>query len=137
MKKPSSHWMKQQPGGSSVFTWQAGYGVFSIGQSQLPTLLDYIDHQEEHHRTSSFKDELLGFLEKYGVELIGAACIPIDVGVRLVHRLLRSLGRLAAEKLSKTEALEEILQTAAMMALLEPLQCAGEFLARRRKFGIP
>jgi REP element-mobilizing transposase RayT len=68
IKKPSSSWMKQRADGSPLFAWQAGYGIFSLGQSQLPALLQYIDNQEEHHRTKSFKEELLEFLEKYGVE---------------------------------------------------------------------
>lgn len=68
IKKPSSLWMKQQEGGTGQFSWQAGYGIFSLGQSQLPALLRYIDNQEEHHRTKSFKEELLELLEKYGVE---------------------------------------------------------------------
>jgi putative transposase len=68
IKKPSSVWMKQQDGGSSQFSWQAGYGIFSLGQSQLPTLLRYIDNQEEHHRRKGFKEELLELLEKYAVE---------------------------------------------------------------------
>jgi putative transposase len=54
IKKPSSSWMKQQEGGIALFSWQAGYGIFSLGQSQLPALLRYIDNQEEHHRTKSF-----------------------------------------------------------------------------------
>lgn len=68
IKKPSSSWMKQQEGGTAQFSWQAGYGIFSLGQSQLPALLRYIDNQEEHHRTKSFKEEFLELLEKYGVE---------------------------------------------------------------------
>jgi len=60
--------MKQQDGGTPNFSWQAGYGIFSLGQSQLPALLKYIDNQEEHHRTKSFKEELLELLEKYGVD---------------------------------------------------------------------
>lgn len=68
IKKPSSIWMKQQEGGSRNFSWQAGYGVFSLGQSQLPTLLQYIDNQEQHHRTKTFKEELLELLVKYNVD---------------------------------------------------------------------
>jgi len=68
IKKPSSIWMKQQKGGPRIFSWQSGYGIFSMGQSQLPTLLRYIDNQEEHHRTKSFKEELIELLEKYGVD---------------------------------------------------------------------
>jgi hypothetical protein len=68
IKKPSSIWMKQQEEGHRHFSWQAGYGIFSLGQSQLTTLLQYIDNQKEHHRTKSFKEELLELLEKYGVD---------------------------------------------------------------------
>ena len=68
IKKPSSIWMKQQEQGIPNFSWQAGYGIFSLGQSQLPALIQYIDNQEEHHRTRTFKEELLELLEKYGVE---------------------------------------------------------------------
>lgn len=67
-KKGSSIWMKQQDGGPGHFSWQAGYGIFSLGQSQLPMLIQYIDNQKEHHRTKSFKEELLELLEKYDVE---------------------------------------------------------------------
>jgi putative transposase len=68
IKKPSSIWMKQQERGIAHFARQAGYGIFSVGQSQLPGLLQYIDNQEEHHRTRTFKEELLELLEKCGVE---------------------------------------------------------------------
>jgi len=68
MKKPSSKWMKQQEGGRTDFSWQAGYGIFSLGQSQLPALIQYIENQEEHHRNKSFKEELGEFLKKYGVD---------------------------------------------------------------------
>lgn len=68
IKKPSSIWMKQQERGIAHFAWQSGYGIFSVGQSQLPGLLQYIDKQAEHHRTRTFKEELLELLEKYGVE---------------------------------------------------------------------
>lgn len=68
IKKSSSIWMKQQEQGIPHFSWQAGYGIFSLGQSQLPALLQYIDNQEEHHRTRTFKEELLELLEKYDVE---------------------------------------------------------------------
>ena len=49
------------------FSWLAGYGVFSLGESQLQVLTDYIDRQEEHHRGKSFQQEFLAFLRKYQV----------------------------------------------------------------------
>ncbi|NOY81619.1 MAG: IS200/IS605 family transposase [Kiritimatiellaeota bacterium] len=68
IKKSSSAWMKTQGAQYAGFAWQAGYGAFSLGQSQLPILLQYIDKQEEHHRTRTFKEELLEFLERYAIE---------------------------------------------------------------------
>ena len=68
IKKSSSSWLKQQNGIPASFAWQSGYGVFSVGESQLPTLLRYIDNQKEHHRTRSFKEEYLEFLKRYGVD---------------------------------------------------------------------
>jgi len=49
------------------FSWQRGYGAFSVGPSDLPALLRYIDNQEEHHKTRTFQDEFRAFLLKYGV----------------------------------------------------------------------
>jgi len=68
IKKSSSAWMKQQNGAQASFAWQAGYGVFSVGQSQLPALLDYIDNQKGHHSKRTFREEYLDFLKRYGVE---------------------------------------------------------------------
>ncbi len=65
MKKGSSKWMKQQ----SVrdFYWQAGYGAFSVGESQAAAVIRYIAQQEAHHRRVSFQEELRRFLDRYGV----------------------------------------------------------------------
>ena len=66
VKKSSSKWMKAD-GGVPGFSWQAGYGAFSIGESQAATVIRYIQNQEEHHRKVSFQDELRKFLERYKV----------------------------------------------------------------------
>ncbi len=66
VKKSSSIWMKTE-GGVPGFSWQAGYGAFSIGESQADTVIHYIQKQEEHHRTVTFQDEFRKFLEKYKV----------------------------------------------------------------------
>lgn len=67
VKQTSNVWLKRRSMRHSGFEWQAGYGVFSLGQSQLSKLTDYIDRQEEHHRRLSFQDEYRGLLAKYGV----------------------------------------------------------------------
>ena len=67
IKKSSSQWVKKQDEANRRFAWQAGYGAFSLGQSQLPALVHYIDNQQEHHRARSFDDELRDLLQKYGI----------------------------------------------------------------------
>ena len=67
VKKSSSSWMKAQGAGYDLFSWQLGYGAFSLGQSQLQTVVNYIDGQEEHHQKKSFKEEYLEFLKRYGI----------------------------------------------------------------------
>jgi hypothetical protein len=50
------------------FAWQNGYGIFSIGFSQVAALRKYIAGQEEHHRKISFQDEFRRFLKRYDVD---------------------------------------------------------------------
>lgn len=68
IKSGSSKWMKTQSPRCSLFSWQAGYGAFSCGQSQLPTLVNYIEKQHEHHSVKSFEEELRELLNAYEVE---------------------------------------------------------------------
>ena len=51
-----------------MFEWQEGYGAFSIAISGVEDTLRYIQSQKEHHQRHSFKDELIVFLEKHGIE---------------------------------------------------------------------
>jgi hypothetical protein len=51
-----SHIKKQGEAHGSFF-WQRGQGAFSVGFSQLDSLLHYIDTQAEHHRTKTFQEE--------------------------------------------------------------------------------
>ncbi len=50
------------------FKWQEGYGSFSYGHSQIHDVIHYINTQEEHHKTTSFKDEYIRLLEKFEIE---------------------------------------------------------------------
>ncbi len=69
LKKSSSKWMKDQGAGFAEFYWQAGYGVFSVSQSNVQAVRDYIAGQEEHHRTVSFQEEYRAFCRRHGVAL--------------------------------------------------------------------
>jgi putative transposase len=68
LKTSSSKWVKALSPELAAFSWQRGYGCFSVGPSDLDALLAYIDDQENHHRTRTFQDELRMFLKKYGVK---------------------------------------------------------------------
>jgi putative transposase len=50
------------------FAWQNGYGIFSIGFSQVQSVREYIAGQEEHHRKVSFQDEFRLLLRRYEIE---------------------------------------------------------------------
>jgi REP element-mobilizing transposase RayT len=68
LKAASSQWIKAQSPNLVSFSWQRGYGCFSVGPADLDSLIAYIDNQEKHHETQTFQDELRMFLKKYGVE---------------------------------------------------------------------
>ena len=67
LKTSSSKWIKTKGERFENFHWQAGYGAFSIGQSQVQAVKDYIAAQSERHRMLSFQDEFRAFLKRYEV----------------------------------------------------------------------
>jgi putative transposase len=68
VKRGSSLWIKTKTDKLLDFSWQGGYGAFSIGFSQIPKLRAYILNQEEHHRRETFQDEYRKLLNLYEVE---------------------------------------------------------------------
>ena len=68
LKRGSSLWLKTKSSGLEDFAWQNGYGIFSIGFSQIPIVRDYVEHQEEHHLQLSFQDEFRTLLTKYEID---------------------------------------------------------------------
>ena len=67
IKKSSSKWLKTQSPDLASFSWQAGYGAFSVSESNVATVKHYIANQAEHHRKVSFQDELRRFLVKHNI----------------------------------------------------------------------
>ena len=68
MKGGSSRWLNSQTVMSRHFSWQAGYGAFSVSESQISKVIDYIANQEEHHRKATFQEELVLLLKKHNIE---------------------------------------------------------------------
>jgi putative transposase len=69
LKRESSKWVKIEAPKLGDFSWQGGYGAFSVSPSHLDALVEYIRNQEEHHHRETFQDEFRRLCRIYGVEL--------------------------------------------------------------------
>jgi putative transposase len=70
LKTVSNDWLRNHPNCPRIssFHWQGGYAAFSVSQSQIETVRDYIRNQREHHQTLTFQDELRAFFRKFEIE---------------------------------------------------------------------
>ena len=68
LKRVSNLWLKERGRDYADFEWQGGYADFSVSQSNLEQVKQYIAGQEEHHRKISFQDELRALLRKPEIE---------------------------------------------------------------------
>ena len=68
IKRVSNLWLKGERKDLWDFEWQAGYADFSVSQSNLDQVKQYIATQEEHHRKMSFQEEVRALLAKHEME---------------------------------------------------------------------
>jgi putative transposase len=66
LKKASSIWVHEVIGEKDFF-WQEGYGIFSVSATNVTQVRAYIANQREHHRTKTFKEEIIAMLKKAGI----------------------------------------------------------------------
>ncbi len=64
VKKGSSKWLKSVEPTLSGFSWQSGYGAFSVSESSIASVRAYIEQQAEHHCRISFQDEVRTLLAR-------------------------------------------------------------------------
>ena len=64
IKSNSSKWIREK---GIKFSWQEGYGAFSVSSSNVSTVIKYIDNQETHHRKFTFEQEFIAMLKKHGI----------------------------------------------------------------------
>jgi putative transposase len=64
LKTSSSKWFKGKHPDLKTFSWQRGYGIFSISPAHIDALNHYIANQKEHHEKADFKMEFLKLLKK-------------------------------------------------------------------------
>ena len=68
IKGGSSKWIHETFPEQKLFSWQEGYGAFSIGISNVDETRQYIENQEKHHSKESFCDEYLKSLRKNNID---------------------------------------------------------------------
>jgi len=69
MKTETSKWLKTKSSRLSTFSWQNGYGIFSVSESNIEQVKNYIAGQEEHHRRMTFQEEFRALCQRHGIEI--------------------------------------------------------------------
>jgi putative transposase len=67
IKAGSSRWVHEKMR-VRQFSWQDGYGAFTVSPSSLDQVRAYIADQERHHERKTFEEEYVEFLRKSGIE---------------------------------------------------------------------
>ncbi len=68
IKANSSKWVNEKFHHHRKFAWQNGYGAFTVSESPLNQVIQYIHNQESHHRKKTFQEEYLEFLKWNNIE---------------------------------------------------------------------
>ena len=68
LKANASGWMHDVFPEVRDFSWQRGYGAFTVSHSNVDEVRRYIAHQKEHHQKTSFRDEFIQFLKANGIK---------------------------------------------------------------------
>jgi putative transposase len=69
LKRETSKWIKQRAADQGTFHWQNGYSVFSVSQSLVNQVAEYIERQPEHHGRMSFQEEFRAICAKHNLEI--------------------------------------------------------------------
>ena len=65
VKGGASHWINEKDLISEKFSWQTGYAAYSVSESQLEKVYQYIKNQKTHHLKLSFEQEYNEFVKLY------------------------------------------------------------------------
>ena len=66
IKGSSSHMLNQKIF-KTKFSWQRGYGAYSVSASQFDVVKNYIANQQEHHNKRTFTEEYDAWIREYGI----------------------------------------------------------------------
>lgn len=85
VKGSTSHWINEQNIISEKFAWQTGYAAYSVSESQLEKIFQYIRNQKAHHAKATFQTEYDEFIKLHGLQN------DIAHGLNPAHGLNRGL----------------------------------------------
>ena len=68
IKGGTSKWIHDIFPTHKLFSWQEGYGAFSVSISNVEEIRTYIEHQEYHHKKISFRQKYLEFLKRNNID---------------------------------------------------------------------
>ncbi len=68
LKSNASGWMHDVFPDAKDFSWQNGYGGFSVGPTEIERIKRYIANQKIHHGKQSFEDEFVELLKVHEIE---------------------------------------------------------------------
>ncbi len=68
MKRESSLWVKRSGLFPYFEKWGKEYYAFGVGKNAIPTIIEYIKNQQEHHRKRTFEEEMQEIFREEGIE---------------------------------------------------------------------
>jgi REP element-mobilizing transposase RayT len=68
IKSNSSKWLNERDDIPQIFEWQKGFGAFTVSYDRREIVTKYIRNQVEHHRTQTFQEEYVAFLERHDIK---------------------------------------------------------------------
>ncbi|MCE5267304.1 MAG: transposase [Planctomycetaceae bacterium] len=69
LKRETSKWLKDRAVDLGAFTWQHGYGAFSVSPSNVEQVINYIQRQPEHHDRMTFQDEFRAICARHKIDV--------------------------------------------------------------------
>jgi REP element-mobilizing transposase RayT len=68
IKGSSSHYINQNNLIADKFSWQTGYAAYSVSESVVEKVFNYIKNQKQHHQKKTFQQEFDEFVKLYGLD---------------------------------------------------------------------
>ena len=69
IKGSSSHYINANNLIDHKFAWQTGYAAYSVSESVVDKVFQYIKNQKEHHQQNTFQQEYEEFIELHGLKI--------------------------------------------------------------------